>query len=116
VCYRGKDADVDLSDVDDYSSLSHIEKTMLMLDAVREEYGCVSMDDICTAELHAMYWAIARRKRLQSIHSARSMKRDHSLSRDGGSGESLARRGVFDADAAREWFKNCGIPVVDAIL
>ena len=107
--------DIDISDVDDYSSLSFIEKSLILLDQVREQYGHISMDDVCTAELHAMWWAIVRRRKLAAIHSARSYKKEHNLSKDN-SGESLAKRGVRDADAAREWFAQCGIPVVDAVV
>ena len=107
--------DIDTSDVDDFPSLSFVEKTLVLLDQVREQYGHISMDDVCTAELHSMWWAIVRRRKLASIHSARSYKKEHTLTKDT-SGKSLARRGVEDADAAREWFAKCGIPVMEAIV
>lgn len=110
-----EDDDVDLSDVDNFKTLTSFERTLVVLEQVREEHGPVSMDDICIAELHSLYWAINRRRRLAAIHQARSMKKRHQLSHDGRGTESLARRGLRDVNAAREYFGRLGIPVVDAI-
>lgn len=105
--------EVDLSDIDNFSKLSHFEQMLVLLDQVRAEHGPLSMDTICTAELQMMWWAIVRRRRLESIHSARSMKRDHRLENSGE--ESLARRGVKDVNAARQWFAKCGLPIIEAV-
>jgi len=107
--------DVDVSDVDNYASLSPIEKVYILLDQVREEYGYVDPDKVCLAELHTMYWAMTRRRRIAAIHQARSMKKDHSLTSDK-TGDTLAKRGLRDVEAARSWFAKCGIPVMDAIV
>lgn len=115
---REKD-DVDLSDVDDFDDLPEFLRTMVMVEALSEAHGFVDMESMCIAELHLRYWALSRRQKLHSIHTARTMKRDFELV-GGKTGKTdsgnPARDALKSAEAFREYFTSKGLPVIDAIV
>jgi hypothetical protein len=85
---------------------------MVLIEMVRAEHGPVDQDRMCLAELHAHVWAIQRKRKLEALQHERSRDDDAPVGRSR-KDSSLAKRGVSDPNAFKEFFAKAGLPVMD---